>query len=77
MKIKMLKHILEKLECDEHSRTYRGIRTLGLDYSGKPTEKLHQFAGKLCVINLMHASKGILNLPTSSLHLCSPFQQNH
>ena len=25
----------------------------------------------------MHASKGILNLPTSSLHLCSPFQQNH
>ena len=25
---------------------------------------------------LMHASKGILNLPTSSLHLCSPFQQN-
>ena len=28
----------------------------------------------LCI--LMHASKGILNLPTSSLHLCSPFQQN-
>ena len=27
-------------------------------------------------IVLMHASKGILNLPTSSLHLCSPFQQN-
>ena len=25
---------------------------------------------------LMHASKGILNLPTSSFHLCSPFQQN-
>ena len=25
---------------------------------------------------LMHASEGILNLPTSSLHLCSPFQQN-
>ena len=25
---------------------------------------------------LMHASKGILNLHTSSLHLCSPFQQN-
>ena len=25
---------------------------------------------------LMHASKCILNLPTSSLHLCSPFQQN-
>ena len=25
---------------------------------------------------LMHASKAILNLPTSSLHLCSPFQQN-
>ena len=24
----------------------------------------------------MHASKGILNLPTSNLHLCSPFQQN-
>ena len=24
----------------------------------------------------MHALKGILNLPTSSLHLCSPFQQN-
>ena len=24
----------------------------------------------------MHASKGILYLPTSSLHLCSPFQQN-
>ena len=24
----------------------------------------------------MHASKGILNLPTSSLHLCSPLQQN-
>ena len=24
----------------------------------------------------MLASKGILNLPTSSLHLCSPFQQN-
>ena len=27
-------------------------------------------------IALMHASKGILNLPTSSLHLCSRFQQN-
>ena len=26
--------------------------------------------------SLMHASKGILNLPTSILHLCSPFQQN-
>ena len=25
---------------------------------------------------LMQASKGILNLPTSSLHLCSPFQHN-
>ena len=25
---------------------------------------------------LMHMSKGILNLPTSSLHLCSPFHQN-
>ena len=24
----------------------------------------------------MQASEGILNLPTSSLHLCSPFQQN-
>ena len=24
----------------------------------------------------MHASKAILNLPTSSLHLCSPLQQN-
>ena len=24
---------------------------------------------------LMHISKGMLNLPTSSLHLCSPFQQ--
>ena len=24
---------------------------------------------------LMHASKAILNLPTSSLHLCSPLQQ--
>ena len=30
-------------------------------------EMLHHF---------MHASKAILNLPTSSLHLCSPFQQN-
>ena len=27
-------------------------------------------------LSLMHASKAILNLPTSSLHLCSPFQQN-
>ena len=27
-------------------------------------------------LELMHASKDILNLPTSSLHLCSPFQQN-
>ena len=26
--------------------------------------------------NFMHGSKGILNLPTSSLHLYSPFQQN-
>ena len=25
---------------------------------------------------LMHESKGISNLPSSSLHLCSPFQQN-
>ena len=25
---------------------------------------------------LMHVLKGILNLPTSSLHLSSPFQQN-
>ena len=25
---------------------------------------------------LMHAPKSILNQPTSSLHLCSPFQQN-
>ena len=25
---------------------------------------------------LMHASKGILNLSTSSLNLCSPFEQN-
>ena len=25
---------------------------------------------------LMHASKAILNLPTSSLHLCSPLQQH-
>ena len=24
----------------------------------------------------MHASKAILNLPASSLHLCSPLQQN-
>ena len=31
-----------------------------------------------CIVFMafMHASKGILNLPTSSLHLCSPFQQN-
>ena len=29
---------------------------------------------KRCIF--MHASKGILNLPTSSLHLCTPFQQN-
>ena len=28
------------------------------------------------MLTLMHASKAILNLPTSSLHLCSPFQQN-
>ena len=28
------------------------------------------------VATLMHASKAILNLPTSSLHLCSPFQPN-
>ena len=28
------------------------------------------------LIQLMHASKGILNLPTSSVHLCSPFQQD-
>ena len=27
-------------------------------------------------IFFMHAWKAILNLPTSSLHLCSPFQQN-
>ena len=27
-------------------------------------------------IAFMNASKGILNLPTSSLHLCSPFKQN-
>ena len=26
-------------------------------------------------LKFMHASKGILNLPTSSLHFCSPFQQ--
>ena len=26
--------------------------------------------------SLMHASKAILNLPTSSLHLCSLLQQN-
>ena len=30
----------------------------------------------VCERSLMHTSKGILNLPTSSLHLCSPFQQN-
>ena len=29
-----------------------------------------------CPRNLMHASKDILNLPTSSLHLCSPSKQN-
>ena len=36
--------------------------------------KIHKklFSG----IPFMHASKAILNLPTSSLHLCSPFQQN-
>ena len=28
------------------------------------------------LMQLMHASKTILNLPTSSLHLCSPLQQN-
>ena len=27
-------------------------------------------------VSLMHASKGILNLPTSGSHLCSPFQPN-
>ena len=39
--------------------------------------------GRFCICRskrkfcwLMHASKAILNLPTSSLHLCSPFQQN-
>ena len=32
---------------------------------------------QLNFIIFMHASKAILNLPTSSLHLCSPFQQNH
>ena len=38
---------------------------------------LAQFWKKfLQVKQLMHASKAILNLPTSSLHLCSPFQQN-
>ena len=29
-----------------------------------------------CKNPFMHASKGILNLPTSSLHLCSSFHQN-
>ena len=28
------------------------------------------------LVLLMHASKAILNLPTSRLHLCSPLQQN-
>ena len=44
--------------------------------------KLPYFHKKLTLslihcLSLMHASKGILNLPTSSLHLCLPFQQNH
>ena len=30
---------------------------------------------KNSMVRLMQASKGILNLPTSSLNLCSPFQQ--
>ena len=29
----------------------------------------------LLKVMLMHMSKGIMNLPTSSLHLCSPLQQ--
>ena len=34
------------------------------------------FRGRPDQTSLMHASKAILNLPTSSLHLCSPLQQN-
>ena len=45
----------------------------------KTTSRERLFEGpknaKTKELSLMHASKGILNLPTSSLHLCSPFQQ--
>ena len=32
---------------------------------------------EIVIIVFMHSSKGILNLPTSSLHFVSPLQQNH
>ena len=40
------------------------------------THHLQQDAFVWQILKQMHTSNGILNLPTSSLHLCSPYQQN-
>ena len=50
---------------------YNEITDEGAQHIGKLIEVLSVYA----ILKLMLASKGVLNLPTSSLHLCSPFNK--
>ena len=51
-----------------------GVRS-GLGYKGCHI-RYCRWSSQFIYHSFMHASKAILNLPTSSLHPCSPFQQN-
>ena len=71
--------IIEKF-CYTSKQNYEGTVRLGQSNFSFVLRRLNlsRNIGKTWLIFklLMQALKGILNLPTSSLHLCSPFQQN-
>ena len=67
------------LQLDDENKfsASSNVRNLGVvfDTNMQMSDQVSVFNYRSLIL-LMHASKAILNLPTSSLHLCSPFQQN-
>ena len=59
------------------SGSYNSKKFVSLTSNMADSNRILERACTLKREEFMHASKAILNLPTSSLHLCSPFQQNH
>ena len=65
----MTKTLKALQRCLNKTKTNKQTEYQCNDYDTSPNETKYYLL-------FMHTSKAILNLPTSSLHLCSPFQQN-